>query len=455
MFGVLTQKFGEIFRKISGNSRLNQRNVSEASESVLSALLEADVHVQVARDFVATVEKKALGAQVLSNITPSQQFAKIVYDELALLLGATPGDLVDSTAARATTQVDIRLNWRGSPAVWLVCGLQGSGKTTFCAKLAAYLQSKFQKRVLLAACDLQRPMAVHQLEVLGGRVPVEVFSAPGESDPRQVGRLALTKAASEGHQIVIIDTAGRTDVDENLMGELRDLKGALTPSEVLFVANAALGMSIAQTARTFDDQLKLTGTVLTMLDGDARGGAVLSIRALTGCPIKFEGIGERLEDLQPFHPLSMTDRLLGMGDTINLVRRAQAHFTEEDSQKLQKKLTTASFTYRDFLQQMQGVKRMGSLASMLKMLPGMSQIEVSDSSFIRMEAVILSMTRAEREETVEMTHSRRRRIAAGSGSSIDEVNKLVKKFKSAKQFFKNMPTNFKQMQKMMGGKSWH
>lgn len=454
MFGVLTQKFGEIFQKLTGNARLNQRNVSEATSSVLRALIEADVHVPVARDLIHQIEKKALGTSVLANVTPAQQFAKIVYDEIALLLGASPRDLIDADQVRAKPAQPPQMNWKTPPAVWLVCGLQGSGKTTFCAKLAAYLQSAFQKRVLLGACDLQRPMAIHQLEILAQKASAEVFSAPDERDPSRVGRLALAKAASEGHQILILDTAGRTEVDQSLMDQLGGIKGALSPSEVLFVASAALGQSIAQTARAFHDQLQLTGTVLTMLDGDARGGAVLSMRALTGCPVKFESIGEGLGDLQPFHPLSMTDRLLGMGDTINLVRRAQAQFSEEDSRKIQHKLTTASFSYGDFLQQLQGVKRMGSLASILKMLPGMSQVEISDRSLIRMEALILSMTPAERSERDEMTHSRRRRLAGGSGTSIEEVNKLVKNFKGAKQFFKNMPTNLKQMQKMMGGKSW-
>lgn len=454
MFGALSQKMNDVFRKLSGRFNLTEKNIDEASSQVLDALLEADVQLQVARNFIAQVKQNALGTKVIKNVTPAQQFAKIVHDELALTLGAAPEDLAEKKSAYLGKSSFPRLDWSKKPAVWLICGLQGSGKTTFCAKLAAYVKQQNNKRVLLTACDLHRPMAAQQLQVLAKSIDVEVYLPKGESSAMSVAQSALSWAVKQGHQIVIVDTAGRMEIDDPLMAELKDLHRALAPSETLFVASAAMGQSIANVAKAFHDQLLLTGSVLTMLDGDARGGAVLSIKALTNCPIKFESIGEKIEDLQPFNPLSMADRMLGMGDAINLVRRAQQHFSEQETQKIESKLTAASFTYEDFLQQMQGIKKMGSVANLMKLIPGMSNVAVSDSAFEQMEAIIQSMTKAERKELCEMNAPRRQRIASGSGRSIDEVNKLVKNFKQAKQFFKNMPTNLKQMQKMMGGAIW-
>lgn len=452
MFGTLSKKLSEVFRNLTGQA-LTKSNVASASDGVLAALIEADVNVVVARKFVDEVGAKALGTKLIAKVTPAQQFAKIVYDELARLLGATSEELADGARANLAKTLP-RLDWRGSPAAWLICGLQGSGKTTFCAKLAAFVHRQHQKKVLLVACDLQRPMAVRQLQILGKSIDVEVFTIEGEIDPCALARRALAFAAQKGYQIAIFDTAGRLELDDALMQELESMKRALHPSEVLFVASATVGQSIAQVARAFHERIGLTGSAITMLDSDARGGAVVSIRALTQCPIKFESIGEKVEDLQPFHPMSMTDRLLGMGDTINLVRRAQQHISETEAKKLEEKLATSSFTYGDFLAQMQGIKKMGSMANMLKMLPGMSQLEISDRAFTQMEAMILSMTLRERKELDDLSINRRRRVAAGSGAQLDDVHKLVKNFQRAKQFFKNMPTNFKQMQKMMGGTPW-
>lgn len=455
MFGALSQKMSDVFRRLSGGFNLTEKKISEASSQIFEALVQADVDLQVARDFIAQVQKRALGTKMMKEVTPAQQFAKIVHDELALILGATPQELAQQQKSGQTATLSTpRLNWAGRPALWLICGLQGSGKTTFCAKLAAFVKEQHRKKILLVACDLKRPMAAQQLDLLAQSINVDLFCSNEETDPISMAQKALSHAVKGGYQIVIVDTAGRMEIDADLMNELTQMRHTLNPSEVFFVASAAMGQSIAGVARAFHDRLNLTGAVLTMLDGDARGGAVLSIKALTSCPIKFEGIGERIEDLQPFNPFSMADRMLGMGDAINLVRRAQIHFSEQESKKLETKLASASFTYEDFQHQMQGIKKMGSVASLIKLIPGMSNVEISDGAFLQMEAIIDSMTLGERKEEQEMTMPRRQRLAKGSGRSLDEVNKLIKNFKQAKQFFKNMPTNLKQMQKMMGGAAW-
>jgi signal recognition particle subunit SRP54 len=428
MFDSLTEKFKHLFSSLAGKKTLNEENISEAVREVRLALLEADVNYTVASQFVKRVKEKSLGESVLKSVSAHQQFIKIVHDELVDLMGG----------------VVQPLRMHGQPTVILLCGLQGSGKTTHCAKLAAYLQRKeFNKRSLIAACDLQRPAAVEQLKRLAASIEVPVFSMEGESDPLRVARNALDKARREGFDVLIIDTAGRLHLDEALMRELEEIKALVNPHEVLFVANSSMGQDAVKTAAEFDKRISITGTILTMLDGNARAGAAISIREVTQKPLKFEGVGEKISDFQPFHPQSMADRILGMGDVINLVRLAQEHVDEESTKDLEKKLKKASFTYNDYLRQMGMMKKMGSLKGLLKMIPGIpdqGMFEGSEKEFSKLEAMILSMTVEEREEKVELLPSRRRRIASGSATTIDDVNRMAKGFKQLKQFMKEMPS---------------
>lgn len=441
MLGYLTDKMQGLISSLAGKKKLTEDNISEALSQVRLALLEADVNYGVAKTLIKKVKEKALGDEVLKSVTPGQQFIKIVHDELVALMGGG----------------EEPLNLDGKPAVILMCGLQGSGKTTHCAKLSQFLKKSGKaKNPLLVACDLQRPAAVEQLRTLGQQIGVNVFSLAGENDPLKVVKAAMAQAKAENHDVVIIDTAGRLHIDEEMMLQLEKIHGFLHPQEVLFVANATTGQDAVNVAAEFSKRVAITGTILTMLDGNTRGGAAISIREVTGKPLKFEGIGEKVGDIQVFNPMSMADRILGMGDTINLVKKAQEHFNEDEAKKMEQKLRTASFTYDDYLKQLQMVKKMGSIKGLLSMLPGMNslkELEIDDKQFFRIEAIIQSMTPDERMELCELAISRRKRIASGSGTSIDEVNKLVKSFKQAKQFFKNMP-NMKQLEKMMGGSLW-
>ncbi|MGZ3633839.1 MAG: signal recognition particle protein, partial [Parachlamydiaceae bacterium] len=384
----------------------------------------------------------ALGDVVIKSVTPGQQFIKVVHDELMQLMGGEEAKLAISES---------------TPAVVMMCGLQGAGKTTLCAKLARYLLKKGEcKKPLLVACDLQRPAAIEQLTTLGEQIGVVVFSVKHEKDPIQVAKAALQKAKSEDYDLVIVDTAGRLHIDDELMVQLEAIESCVRPSEILFVANATTGQDAVNVAAEFNKRVAITGSVLTMLDGNTRGGAAISIREVTGKPLKFESIGEKIDDLQLFNPASMADRILGMGDTINLVKKAQEHMSEDEAKKLEQKFRTATFTYDDYLSQLQMVKKMGSLKSLLGMLPGMSslkELDIDEKEFFKTEAIIQSMTPRERSELDELTVARRKRIAKGSGTTIDDVNKLAKMFKQAKQLFKNMP-NMKQLQKMMGGSQW-
>jgi signal recognition particle subunit SRP54 len=442
MLGTLTEKMQGLIAKLSGKHKLTEENISEAVSEVRLALLEADVNYTVTKTLVKRVKEKALGDAVIKSVTPAQQFIKIVHDELVTLMG---------------TQEEL-LNLKGQPAILMVCGLQGSGKTTFCAKLVKYLKKKGEsKQPLLAACDLQRPAAVEQLKTLGEQIGVPVFTIAGEQDPIKVAKAALLKARQDHHDLLIVDTAGRLHIDEELMVQLTQMRDMLSPQEVLFVANATTGQDAVHVAAEFNKRVEVTGTVLTMLDGNTRGGAAISIREVTGKPLKFEGIGERLEDLQVFNPASMADRILGMGDTINLVKKAQEHINEDDAKELEKKIRSATFTYEDYLSQIQMVKKMGSFKSLLGMLPGLGSqlksMEIDDKEFHKVEAIIQSMTLEERGEKCELIPGRRKRIASGSGTDVESVNRLIKSFKQAKQFFKNMP-NLKNLQKMMGGSLW-
>ncbi len=435
MFGVLTEKFQALFSSITGKKTLTEENISDAVREVRLALLDADVNYSVASQFVKRVKEKALGDAVLKSISPGQQFTKLIHDELVALMG--------------TEESSFEI--KAHPSVVLLCGLQGSGKTTQCAKLAAYLQKKYPgKKVLLAACDLQRPAAVEQLKTLAAQISTPVFSIEGETNPLVVAEQALSRAKAEGFDILIVDTAGRLHVDAELMQQLQEIKEVLNPQEVLFVASAATGQDAVKTALEFDSRVQMTGTILTMLDGNARAGAAISIREMTGKPLKFEGIGEKIGDLQPFNPHSMADRILGRGDVINLVRKAQENFDEKESQDLEKKLLKATFTYDDYLKQMSTFKRMGPLKGLLKMLPGMSEmgaIDFDEKEFNQIESMICSMTPQERMEKVELIPSRRQRIAKGSATSIDAVNRMVKGFKKLKQFCKEMPSLKNQMMK--------
>ncbi len=442
MLGALTEKMQGLISRLAGKHKLTDENIAEAMSEVRMALLEADVNYSVAKMLVKRVKEQALGDKVIKSVSPGQQFIKIVHDELVALMGSD----------------EAPLNLQQKPAVIMLCGLQGSGKTTHCAKLAKYLKKTGQcKNPLLAACDLQRPAAVHQLEVLGKQIGISVFTIAGEKDPVKVARAALDIARNGHHDVLIVDTAGRLHIDEDLMHQLEQIEAVLKPSEVLFVANAATGQDAVNVASEFNKRIEITGSILTMLDGDTRGGAAISIREVTGKPLKFEGIGERLDDIQVFHPASMADRILGMGDTINLVKKAQEHISEDQAKQLEQKIRSATFTYEDYLSQIQAVKKMGSIKSLLGMLPGLGSalksVNLEDKEFFKVEAIIQSMTQGERGEKCELSVPRRKRIAKGSGTSMDDVNKLVKTFKHAKQFFKNMP-NMKTLEKMMGGSLW-
>lgn len=446
MLGLLTEKMQTLISKLSGKSKLTEDNISDAMSDVRMALLEADVNYAVVKNLLKRVKESVLGDAVIKSVTPGQQFVKVLHDELVLLMGQEP--------------VPLSLKKEKGPSVIMVCGLQGSGKTTACVKLARYLKkNKLAKSPLIAACDLQRPAAVEQLKILASQIEVPVFSIEGEKDPVKVAKLSKAEAVSAHHDVLIVDTAGRLHIDEELMQQLTEVKAVSQPDEILFVANAAFGQDAVNTAAEFNKKVPLTGTILTMLDGSARGGAAISIREVTGKPLKFEGTGEKVDDLQLFNPTSMAHRILGMGDTINLVRKAQESISEEDAKNLEKKIKDASFTYNDFLTQIGMVKKMGSLKGLLGMLPGMSQLKdlnFDEKEFYKTEAMIQSMTKLERDGKCELVHSRRLRIAKGSGTKVDDVNRLVKSFDQAKKFFKNMPKGFgssgkmPDLQKLMG-----
>ncbi len=435
MFGALTEKFTQLLGSMAGKKALTEENISEAIRQVRLALLDADVNYSVAGQFVKKVKERALGETVLRSLTPGQMFIEIVHEELVLLMGGG----------------ESALSLRGDPSVILLCGLQGSGKTTQCAKLGYYLQKQNPKRkILLAACDLQRSAAIEQLRQLGVQAGIPVFWVEGESNPCKVAKLALEEAKKQRYDVLIVDTAGRLHIDETLMKELSQIKETLQPEEILFVASANMGQDAVKTAQEFDRSVSITGSILTMLDGSARAGAAISICEVTQKPLKFEGIGEKLDDLQLFHPKSMTDRILGMGDVLNLTRKMREIISEKEEEELEEKLRKASFTYTDYLKQMTALKKMGPLQGLLKMFPGMpalDQLDIGTKKLQVTEAIILSMTPKERDEKVDLIPSRRKRIADGSGVHVDEVNQLIKQFKKMKQMIKDMPALQKQMKK--------
>ena len=426
MFENLTEKLERSFKILKGEGKITEINIADALKDIRRALLDADVSYRIAKQFCDDVKKKAIGQNVLTAVKPQQMIVKIVHDELTALMGSESYDI----------------NVKGNPGIVLVAGLNGSGKTTFSAKLALNVRSRKGMKVLLAACDTFRPAAVDQLKVLGEQAGVPVFSVPDEKDPVKIAKAAIAKAKSEGYPVVVIDTAGRLAVDDELMDEISALKDAVSPTETLFVVDAMTGQDAVETAKTFNDRLDFDGVVLTKMDGDTRGGAALSIKAVVGKPIKFVSTGEKLEALDVFHPTRIADRILGMGDVVTLVEKAQEQFDEKQARELKKKLAKNQFTLMDFYNQIQQVKKMGNIKDLASMIPGMGKVlkdvDMDNDSFKGIEAIILSMTPAEREKPEIINGSRRKRIADGSGTSVQEVNRLLKQFETTRSMMKNV-----------------
>jgi signal recognition particle subunit SRP54 len=426
MFENLTDKLERSFKLLKGQGKITEINVAETLKEVRRALLDADVNYKTAKEFTERVKEKALGQNVLTSVSPGQLMVKIVHDELKELMGGT--------------MTDIKL--KGSPGVILVCGLQGSGKTTFSAKLANHLKTKRGKNLLLVACDVYRPAAIDQLHVLGDLIGVKVYSDKENKNPVEIALNALKEAKTHGHNVVIIDTAGRLAVDEQMMNEIADIKAAVNPDEILFVVDAMTGQDAVNTAKAFNDKLNFDGVVLTKLDGDTRGGAALSIRSVVNKPIKFVGTGEKPEALDIFYPDRMADRILGMGDIVSLVERAQEQYNEEEAKKLQKKIAKNQFDFEDFLGQIHQIKKMGNIKELIGMIPGvgkaMKDMDIDDNAFKGVEAIIYSMTPEERRNPQVLNGSRRNRIAKGSGTSIQEVNKLIKQFDEMRKVMRMM-----------------
>lgn len=426
MFDNLSEKLERSFKLLKGQGKITEINVAETLKDIRRALLDADVNFKTAKTFTETVKEEALGQDVLSAVKPEQMMVKIVHDELTKLMGGA----------------SIDINLKGEPAVILIAGLQGSGKTTFTGKLANFLKTKRAKNPLLVAGDVYRPAAINQLQVLGQQIGVPVFTQEGSKDPVQIAKDAIKEAKQKGYDLVIIDTAGRLAVDEEMMNEISAIKNAVKPHEILFVVDSMTGQDAVNTAKEFNDRLDFDGVVLTKLDGDTRGGAALSIRSVVNKPIKFVGTGEKMDALDVFHPSRMADRILGMGDIVSLVERAQEQFDEDEARKLQKKIAKNQFSFNDFLSQIQQIKKMGSLKDLAGMIPGMGKaikdMDFDDDAFKEVEAIIFSMTPAERETPELLNGSRRKRIAAGSGTSIQEVNRLIKQFEDTRKVMKMM-----------------
>ena len=424
MFENLSEKLERSLKNLKGEGKITEINISETLKEVRRALLDADVSYKVAKDFCDRVKQKAIGANVLTAVKPQQMMVKIVHDELADFMGSE----------------NAGVNLKGNPAVVLVAGLNGSGKTTFCGKFALYLKKK-GSRVLLAACDTFRPAAIEQLRTLAESIGIPVFAQEGESDPVKVAKAAIEKARGEGFNIVIIDTAGRLAVDEELMEEIRTLHKAVNPSESLFVVDAMTGQDAVLSAKAFNEAIDYDGVVLTKMDGDTRGGAALSVKAVSGKPIKFVSTGEKLEALDLFHPQRVADRILGMGDVVSLVEKAQEQYDEKQAREMKKKIVKGRFNFNDFYDQIQQVRKMGDIKDLACMIPGMDKaiknVDIdNDKAFKGTEAIIKSMTPYEREHPECLNASRRRRIAGGSGTSVNDVNKLVKQFENSQKMMK-------------------
>ena len=426
MFEGLNDRLERSFKVLKGQGKISEINVAETIKEIRKALLEADVSYKIAKTFTANVKDKALGQDVLNAVSPKQLMVKIVHDELADLMGGTAAEL----------------NIDNNPAVILMAGLQGSGKTTHTAKLANFLKTKKGKKPLMVACDVYRPAAIEQLKVLGEEIGVDVYTEEGNQNPVDIARNAVKRAHESSYNVVLVDTAGRLAIDEQMMKEISEIKKAINPHDTLFVVDSMTGQDAVNTAKAFNDQLNFDGVILTKLDGDTRGGAALTIRSVVTKPIKFVGIGEKMDALDVFHPSRMADRILGMGDIVSLVERAQEQFDEEEAKKLQKKIAKNQFNFNDFLNQIKQIKKMGNVKDLMGMIPGMGKalknVDIDDDAFKGIEAIIYSMTPAERENPKIIDGSRRRRIAAGAGTEVREVNQLLKQFAETSKMMKMM-----------------
>ena len=436
MFENLTDKFERAFKVLKGQGQITEINIAETLKEVRRALLDADVSFNTAKQFTNTIKEKALGRDVLNSVSPGQLMIKICHEELIELMGGN----------------EVEINLKGAPAVVLMSGLQGSGKTTFTGKLGSYLQNKKGKKVLLVACDVYRPAAIDQLHVLGEQLSIEVFSNKEEKNPIAIAQAAIAHAKSNSFNVVLVDTAGRLAVDTQMMDEIAALKQALQPSETLFVVDSMTGQDAVNTAKAFNDSINFDGVVLTKLDGDTRGGAALSIKSVVNKPIKFVGTGEKMDALDIFYPKRMADRILGMGDVVSLVERAQEQFNEEEARRLQKKIMKDQFDLNDFLAQLQQIKKMGNVKDLMGMIPGMGKamkdVDIPDDAFKGIESIILSMTPKERANPALLNPSRKNRIAKGSGTNIQEINKLLKQFEDMRKMMKLM-SNPRNMMGMM------
>lgn len=436
MFENLSDKLDRAFKILKGQGKITEINVTETLKDVRKALLDADVNFKIAKTFTDSVKLKALGMNVLTAIKPGEMMVKIVHDELTELMGGQSQEI----------------NLKGTPAVILIAGLQGSGKTTFSGKLASFLKTKRGKSVLLTACDVYRPAAIEQLKILGSQVDVPVYTEDGNQDPVKIAREAINFAKLRGYNVVIIDTAGRLAIDQEMMNEITRIKDAVKPQEILFVVDSMTGQDAVNTAKEFNDRLDFDGVVLTKLDGDTRGGAALSIRSIVNKPIKFVSTGEKLDALDIFYPERMADRILGMGDIVSLVEKAQEQFDSEEARKLQKRIAKDQFNFDDFLSQIQQIKKMGNLKDLASMIPGVGKairdMDFDDDAFKNIEAIIRSMTPGERNDPSVLNGNRRKRIAEGSGTNIQEVNRLIKQFDETRKMMKMMTTG-KNMSRMM------
>lgn len=439
MFESLNDRLDKAFHLLSGRSKITEINVAESVKQIRRALVEADVSYKIAKEFTETVKQKALGENVLTSLKPGQLMTKIVRDEMAELMGGKVSEL----------------QLTGSPAIILMAGLQGSGKTTHSAKLANFLKRKKTKKPLLVACDVYRPAAIEQIKVLGEQLKIDVFSKPESNNPVEIAQEAVAFAKANGHNVVIVDTAGRLAIDTQMMDEIKRIHTAVKPDETLFVVDAMTGQDAVNTAKAFNDLLDFEGVILTKLDGDTRGGAALTINAVVQKPIKFIGTGEKMDALDVFYPERMADRILGMGDVVSLVERAQEQFNEEEARKLSKKIATNKFGFDDFLSQIQQIKKMGNMKDLLGMIPGMGKavknLDIDDDAFKHIEAIIHSMTPYERQNPEVINGSRKKRIAIGCGQDITEINRLMKQFDEMKKMMKLMqnPGGRRNMMNMM------
>lgn len=426
MFESLSERLEKSFKILKGQGRISEINIAETLKEVRRALLDADVNFKIAKQFTDSVKAKALGQEVLKAVNPSQMLVKIVHDEMALLMG---GDKAD---------INIKIN----PSVILIAGLQGSGKTTFSGKLANWVKTKRGKHPILVACDIYRPAAIEQLKIIGQQVEVPVYVEEGNSNPIVIAKNAVKEAKKNGNDVVIIDTAGRLAVDEEMMKEIASIKDAINPHEILFVVDSMTGQDAVNTAKEFNDRLNFDGVVLTKLDGDTRGGAALSIRSVVSKPIKFISTGEKMDAIDIFYPVRMADRILGMGDIVSLVEKAQEQYDVEEARKLQKKIARDQFDFNDFIAQIQQIKKMGNIKDLMSMIPGVGKavkdLDIDDDAFKGIEAIIRSMTPEERSNPVLLNGSRRKRIAMGSGTTVQDVNKLLKQFDETRKMMRMM-----------------